>query len=355
MKKINFYAGPSILPREVIEESAQALLDFNGTGLSILETSHRSSTFENVINGARDLVKELLSLPPKYEVLFLGGGASMQFCQIPFNLLPSDGKAAYFNTGVWAKNAIHEAKMFGQTTVVASSEDANFSYIPSFPKVGSDFSYLHITTNNTIFGTQFHEYPECNCPLVADMSSDIFSKKTDAAKFDLIYAGAQKNIGPAGTTLVIVNTELLGKVDRQIPTMLDYQIHIKNKSMFNTPPVFAIYTCYLTLQWIKKRGIERIEADNREKAGHLYAEIDRNSLFTGTVNSKDRSLMNVTFVMNRPELETSFLNFALENGCVGIKGHRLVGGFRASLYNAMDLDGVKILVDVMKTFEEKHA
>ena len=355
MKTINFYAGPSILPREVIEQSAQALLDFNGTGLSILEISHRSTEFEEVIDGAVALVKELLNLPPSYEVLFLGGGASMQFCQVPYNLLPVDGKAAYINTGVWARNAIHEANMFGQTAVLASSEDANFSYIPNIPKVSDEYAYLHITTNNTIFGTQYHEFPDCDCPLVADMSSDIFSKKIDASKFDLIYAGAQKNIGPAGVTLVIVNKEILGKTQRQIPTMLNYQTHIKNGSMFNTPPVFAVYSCYLTLQWIKKRGIAQIETDNQAKAQLLYTEIERNSLFEPTANPKDRSTMNVTFVMNRPELEKDFLQFALDNGCIGIKGHRLVGGFRASLYNAMDLDGVKVLVDTMKSFEDKHA
>lgn len=355
MKKINFYAGPSILPREVVEQSAQALIDFKDTGLSILEISHRSTAFEEVMDGAVALVKELLDLPPSYEVLFLGGGASMQFCQVPYNLLRADGKAAYINTGVWARNAIHEANMFGQTTVLATSEDSNFSYIPNIPKVGNEYAYLHITTNNTIFGTQYHEFPECDCPLVADMSSDIFSKKIDASKFDLIYAGAQKNLGPAGVTVVIVNPEILGKTERQIPTMLNYQTHIKNGSMFNTPPVFAVYGCYLTLEWIKKRGIARIEADNQAKAQLLYSEIDRNSLFSPTANPKDRSTMNATFVMNRSELEKEFLQFALDCGCIGIKGHRLVGGFRASLYNAMDLDGVQVLVDAMKFFENKHA
>ncbi|OWY21609.1 3-phosphoserine/phosphohydroxythreonine transaminase [Sphingobacteriales bacterium UPWRP_1] len=355
MKKINFYAGPSILPREVIEQLAQGVLNFNESGLSVLEISHRSADFEAVIANACELVKELLHLPAHYEVLFLGGGASMQFCQVPYNLLPPNGTAAYVNTGVWATGAIHEARFFGNTEVVASSEEGNFSYIPQIPMIGKEYAYLHITTNNTIFGTQYHQLPTCECPLVADMSSDIFSKKTDASKFDLFYAGAQKNLGPAGTTLVVVNPEILGKTNRAIPTMLNYQTHIKKGSMFNTPPVFAVYGCYLTLQWIKKRGIEQIEADNNAKAALLYAEIDRNSLFTGTAKPEHRSVMNATFTINRPELEKTFLQFATEAGCVGIKGHRLVGGFRASMYNAMNIEGVKTLAEVMKTFENKYA
>lgn len=355
MKKINFYAGPAILPQEVFEQASAAVLNFKDTGLSVLEISHRSAAFEEVIEEARQLVKELLNLPPHYEVLFLGGGASMQFCQVPYNLLRPNGKAAYVNTGVWSKNAIHEARLFGLTEVIASSEDGNFSYIPDVPNVGSEYDYLHITTNNTIFGTQYHQLPQCDCPLVADMSSDIFSKPIDATRFDLFYAGAQKNLGPAGVTLVVVNTDILGKTDRPIPTMLDYRIHIKKGSMFNTPPVFSVYGCYLTLQWIKKQGLTAIGNQNRLKATLLYDEIDRNSLFTATARPQDRSQMNVTFTINKPDLEKTFLEFAQQNNCVGIKGHRLVGGFRASIYNAMPVEGVKTLVEVMKKFEEMYA
>lgn len=356
MKKLNFYSGPAILPPSVLEKAAQAVLDFNGSGLSILEISHRSSAFQEVMDGARALVRELYELPTDYEVLFLTGGASTQFPLIPYNLLPQGGTAAYLETGQWAENAIKEARLFGNVAVVASSRDANFSYIPKQYTVPSNATYLHVTTNNTIYGTQLHSIPQSHCPIVADMSSDIFSRPFDATQCGVIYAGAQKNMGAAGTTVVIVRKDLLGKTNRAIPTMFDYQTHIAKGSMFNTPPVFAIYVSYLTLQWIKQRGLAKIGSDNQQKADTLYTEIDRNSLFTGTVTKpEDRSQMNVTFRCNNTNLEQSFLDLATQNNCIGIKGYRTVGGFRASIYNAMDLAGVQTLVQLMQHFEEQYA
>ena len=352
MQKHNFSAGPSILPRVAIEATAQAVLDFNGSGLSIMEVSHRGKDFEAVMNEAQALVKEVLSVPDGYSVLFLGGGASMQFCMVPFNLF--EKKAAYLNTGTWASKALKEAKGFGETVEVASSKDANFSYIPKNYTVPSDADYFHITTNNTIFGTQLKGDPKMEMPLVADMSSDIFSRPVDVSRYGVIYAGAQKNLSCAGVTLVIVKDDLLGKVSRHIPSMLDYRVHIKDGSMYNTPPVLPIYTALQTLKWIKANGgVAGMKQRNEAKAAILYHEIDRNKLFKGTAAVEDRSLMNICFVMadGYQDLEDEFLKFAQSKGMVGIKGHRSVGGFRASTYNAMPVESVQALVDCMKEFE----
>ncbi len=354
IKKLNFYAGPAIWPREVVIEAAKGLLNYQDSGLSIAEISHRTDTFAEVIDGARALIKELMGLGDDYSVLFLAGGASMQFCMVPYNLLPHNGTAAFLDTGRWSEKAIKEANLFGKTAVVGSSREEGYSFVPKSYVLDNSYAYLHITTNNTVCGTQLHHIPQTSVPLVADMSSDIFSKAMDGTQFDLIYAGAQKNLGPAGTTIVIVKKEILGKVKRAIPTMLDYRTHTK-VSMFNTPPVFPIYCCYLSLQWIKKQGLAAIEKRNREKADLLYGEIDRNSLFDGTTAVEDRSLMNVTFRAKDEVLEAAFLKLAEEAGCMGLKGHRSVGGFRASIYNAMDIEGVKVLVELMKEFENSHA
>jgi len=355
MQKHNFSAGPSILPRVAIEATAQAVLDFNGSGLSIMEVSHRGKDFEAVINEAKALVKEILSVPDGYSILFLGGGASMQFCMVPFNLM--EKKAAYLNTGTWASKAMKEAKGFGETIEVASSKDTNFSYVPKNYTVPSDADYFHITTNNTIFGTQLKEDPKVEVILVADMSSDIFSRPVDVSHYGVIYAGAQKNLSCAGVTLVIVKDELLGKVSRHIPSMLDYRVHIKDGSMYNTPPVLPIYTALQTLKWIQARGgVAGMQQLNEVKAALLYDEIDRNKLFRGTAEVEDRSLMNVCFVMTDgyQELEDEFLKFAQSKGMVGIKGHRSVGGFRASIYNAMPVESIQALVDCMKEFEANN-
>lgn len=354
MKKHNFYAGPSILPEFTKEKTAEAVMNFAGTGLSVMEVSHRSKEFVAVMDEAVALVKELLKVPEGYSVLFLQGGASLQFLMAPYNLM--DKKAAYLNTGAWSKKAIKEAKFFGEVVEVASSADANFNYIPKQFEVPADASYLHFTSNNTIFGTKV-DAPEVSLPLVADMSSDIFSRPVDVAKYDLIYAGAQKNLGPSGATLVIVKDEALGKIDRPIPTMLDYRTHIGSESMFNTPSTLPVFASLQTLRWLKELGgVEAIEKVNIEKAGMLYDEIDRNKLFASTVpNKEDRSLMNVTFVMapGYEEAEKEFLDFATSKGMVGIKGHRSVGGFRASIYNAMPVDSVKALVETMQEFEKR--
>lgn len=356
MKKHNFSAGPSILPRVAVENAAKAVLDLNGIGLSVLEISHRTKDFEEVLDEAVALFKELLHIPEGYSVLFLGGGASMQFCMVPFNLL--EKKAGYINTGVWAKKALKEAKLFGEVETVASSEDRNFSYIPKGYTIPADLDYLHITTNNTIFGTEYKTDIDSPVPLVADMSSDILSRPVDVSKYGLIYGGAQKNLGPAGVTFVIVRNDILGKVSRAIPTMLDYRTHVEGGSMFNTPPVFPIYVVRETLKWLKSiGGVPAIQKLNEEKAALLYNEIDRNSMFTGTAAVEDRSLMNVCFVYSEAhkELEPSaFLDFAKARGMVGIKGHRLVGGFRASLYNAMPKESVQALVDCMQEFEKQY-
>lgn len=353
MKKHNFNAGPSILPREVIEKTAQAVLDFNGIGLSILEISHRSKDFEAVIEEAVVLFKELLGIPAGYSVLFLGGGASLQFCMVPYNLM--EKKAAYLNTGTWASKAQKEARAFGDVVEVASSKEANFNFIPKNYSIPQDADYFHITTNNTIFGTEIHKDLDSPITLVADMSSDIFSRPVDISKYGLIYGGAQKNLAPAGVTFVIVKDDLLGKVSRHIPTMLDYRTHIAEDSMFNTPPVLPIYSALETLRWLKSiGGLTEMEKRNIAKATLLYDEIDRNRLFVGTAKEEDRSLMNICFVMKPEykELEGDFLKFAQDNGMVGLKGHRSVGGFRASTYNALPIESVQALVDCMKQFEK---
>ncbi len=356
MKKHNFYAGPSILPEQTIKNSAEAILDFEGTGLSILEISHRSKEFVAVMDEATQLFKELLDIPEGYEVLFLGGGASTQFYMIPFNFM--NKKSAYLNTGAWANKAIKEAKGFGEMVEVASSKDKNYAYIPRGYDVPADADYFHITTNNTIYGTEIKEDMEVDIPLIADMSSDIFSRPIDISKYTLIYGGAQKNLAPSGIAFVIVKKDALGLVDRYIPTMIDYRTHIKSESMFNTPPVLPVYSALQTLKWLKANGgIPAMQKINIAKAALLYDEIDRNKLFKGTVIDKeDRSIMNACFVMNDEysELEKEFLDFATSKGMVGIKGHRSVGGFRASIYNAMPTESVQALVDVMKEFEANH-
>ena len=354
MKKHNFYAGPSILPGYTKEKTAEAAINFAGTGLSVMEVSHRSKEFVAVMNEARDLVKELLQVPAGYSVLLLQGGASTQFLMVPYNLMKS--KAAYLNTGSWASKAIKEAKLFGEVIEVASSKDSNYNYIPKNYEVPGDVSYFHITTNNTIFGTELLSDPDVDVPLVADMSSDIFSRPVDISKYDVIYAGAQKNLGPSGVTLIIVKEDALGKADRPIPTILDYKVQVTNGSMFNTPATLPVFACLQTLKWLKELGgVEAIEKINIQKAGLLYDELERNRLFVPTVSDPaDRSRMNVTFVM-APEyagLEADFLEFATSKGMVGIKGHRSVGGFRVSLYNAMPVESVKALIEVMQDFEK---
>ncbi|MBL0048478.1 MAG: 3-phosphoserine/phosphohydroxythreonine transaminase [Bacteroidetes bacterium] len=357
MKKVhNFSAGPGILPAEVIKQSAEAVLNFDNLDLSILEISHRSKNFIAVMDEAIALVKDLLNLPSGYSVIFMGGGASTQFAMVPYNLLKTGGTAGYLNTGVWASKAIKEAKIIGNTKVIASSEDKNFSYIPKGYTIPSDLDYLHITSNNTIYGTQLKEFPKSPVSLVCDMSSDIFSRQINATDFDLIYAGAQKNMGPAGATMIVVKDEILGKTGRTMLSMLDYRTHIKAESMYNTPPVYPIYVSMLTLRWLKNNGgVAWIEKINQQKADLLYAEIDRNSLFKGTVEKEDRSNMNVNFVLSKPELEADFDKLSKEANLSGLKGHRDVGGYRASLYNALPLESVAVLVDVMKAFEQKFA
>ena len=355
MKKHNFYAGPSILTPYTIQKTADAVINFADTGLSILEVSHRSKEFQAVIDEAAALTKELLNLPEGYHVLFLGGGASMQFCMVPFNLL--NKKAAYINTGTWATNAIKEAKIFGEVDVIASSEDTKFNYIPKNFVIPSDVDYFHYTSNNTIYGTEIRKDFDSPVPMVCDMSSDIFSREFDASKYECIYAGAQKNLAPSGVTIVIIKEDALGKVNRVIPTMLDYRTHIKKGSMFNTPPVLPIYSALMTLRYYKEQGgVKEMERRDLEKAAILYDEIDRNKLFRGTVATEDRSIMNVCFVMNPDyvDLEKEFADFASSKALVGTKGHRSVGGFRASLYNALPMESVDALIAAMKEFEAKH-
>ncbi|MDR0506413.1 MAG: 3-phosphoserine/phosphohydroxythreonine transaminase [Dysgonamonadaceae bacterium] len=352
MRKYNFNAGPSILPKETIENTIKAIENFAGTGLGLMEISHRTKEFEAVVDEAASLFKELLNIPAGYSVIFLGGGASLEFCMVPYNLL--EKKAAYLNTGTWANKAQKEAKMFGEVVEVASSKEANYSYIPKNYTIPSDADYFHITTNNTIFGTEIHTDMDCPVTLVADMSSDIFSRPVDVSKYGLIYGGAQKNLAPAGVTFIIVKDEILGKVSRPIPTMLDYRTHIKEGSMFNTPPVLPIFAALQTLKWLKSiGGLQEMYKLNKEKAGLLYDEIDRNKLFKGTANVEDRSLMNICFVMNEEysHLEADFYKFATSKGMVGIKGHRSVGGFRASTYNALPKEDVLALIETMQEFE----
>ncbi len=344
-----------MLPREVIEATAAACLDFEGSGLSLMEISHRAKNFQPVVDKAVELVKELLDVPEGYSVIFLAGGASTEFCRVPYNFL--EKKAAYLNTGTWAKKAMKEAKLFGEVVEVASSADDNYTYIPKGFTIPEDADYLHVTSNNTIFGTEMRYDLDSPVPLVADMSSDIFSRPVDVSKYNCIYAGAQKNVSMAGVNIVIVKEAALGKVSRQIPTMLDYATHVKSGSMFNTPPVVPIYCAMKNLEWMKKNGgVEAMAKRAEERADMLYAEIDRNKLFRGTVKEEDRSLMNICFVMNDEykELEADFLQFATDRGMVGIKGHRSVGGFRASCYNAQTVEGVQALIQSMKDFEAQH-
>lgn len=356
MKTHNFSAGPSILPQFTIEKTAEAIKDFAGTGLSVMEVSHRGKEFIAVMDEAQALFRELLNIPDDYSVLFLGGGASLQFCMVPFNLM--NKKSAYLNTGAWAAKALKEAKFFGEVVEVASSKDTVYNYIPKGYDIPADADYFHFTSNNTIYGTQIRQDFDLDIPVVCDMSSDIFSRQIDVSKYGLIYGGAQKNLAPAGVAFVIVKNDLLGKVDRPIPTMLNYQTHIDNGSMFNTPPVVPVFAALQTLKWLKiNGGIAAMEKINQEKAALLYDEIDRNPLFKGTVLDKeDRSLMNVCFIMNAgyEALEKDFMDFATSKGMSGIKGHRSVGGFRASIYNAMPKESIQALIDCMQEFEKTH-
>ena len=355
MKKYNFNAGPSMLPREVIENTAKQILDFNGSGLSLMEISHRAKDFQPVVDEAEALIKDLLSVPEGYSVIFLGGGASLQFTQVPANLLLK--KAAYLNTGTWANKAEKEAKLYGEVVEVASSKDANYTFIPKGWSVPADVDYLHITTNNTIYGTEIRKDLDVSVPLIADMSSDIMSRPVDVAKYDCIYAGAQKNMSMAGVTVVILKNDKLGKAPRELPTMMNYLTHVEKGSMFNTPPVVPIYSLLETMRWVKKQGgVEAMDKLAKQRAEIVYGEIDRNKLFRGTVAEEDRSLMNICFVMNDEykELEKPFFDFATERGMVGIKGHRSVGGFRASCYNAQTIEGCQALVQAMKDFEAQH-
>jgi len=355
MKKHNFSAGPCILPKEVLQKASDAILNFNNDNLSLIEISHRSQPFLDVMKTAQQLVKDLLSVPEGYSVLFLQGGASLEFLMAPLNLMKINGKAAYTNTGAWAKKAIKEAQSLGEVIIVGDSSAKNYNYIPKGYSIPDDSDYFHCTSNNTIYGTQMKHFPNTPTLLVCDMSSDIFSRKIDISKFDLIYAGAQKNMGPAGTTLVIVKDEILGKTGRNIPTMLDYQTHITKDSMFNTPPVFPIYVSMLTLKWLKNLGgISTIEKINKEKANLLYAEIDRNPLFKGTANKEDRSNMNVCFLITEINLEERFNTLCINAGISGLKGHRSVGGYRASMYNAMPIESIQLLVDIMKKIENEQ-
>jgi phosphoserine aminotransferase len=354
MKVHNFSAGPAILPQSVLQQAAQAVIDFNGSGLSLLEMSHRSAGFEAVMNNAQQLVRELLNLNDEYEVMFLSGGASSQFFMIPMNILGNDESACYVDTGTWASKALKEAKNFGKANVLASSKESNYNYIPRSYPIPDDAKYLHLTSNNTIFGTQYHWFPETSLPIVCDMSSDIFSRPVPIEKFGLIYAGAQKNMGPAGTTLVVVRKDLMKTADRTIPTMLNYNTHAKEGSMHNTPPVFPIYVSMLTMQWVKEQGgLEAMQTRNEDKAAILYDEIDANPFFKGTALREDRSRMNVCFLANTPEAEAMFSKLAKENACDGIKGHRSVGGFRASIYNAMEKESVQVLADLMQEVAQK--
>lgn len=356
MKKHNFYAGPSILPQYTIEKTIEGIKDFAGTGLSVLEISHRSKEFVACMNDTIALVKELLEIPSGYQVIFLGGGASLQFGMVPMNMM--NKKSAYLNTGEWASKALKEAKLYGEVVEVASSKEKLFNYIPKNYTVPADADYFHITTNNTIYGTELKKDPDVSVPLIADMSSDIFSRPVDVSKYSIIYAGAQKNLAPAGVTLVIIKESALGKVERQIPTMLDYRTHIKGESMFNTPPVFAVFAAQQTLHWLRDLGgVKAIQKKNIEKAALLYDEIDRNKLFVPTINDpEDRSLMNICFVMapEYKELEKPFSEFAKSRGILGIEGHRSVGGFRASTYNALPKESVQFLVDTMRDFEKNN-
>jgi len=355
MKMHNFSAGPAILPTEVFQKTAEAVLNYEGTGLSLMEMSHRGAHIVSVMNNAVSLTKELLNIPDGYHVLFLTGGASTQFFMSAMNLLDQNNKFALLDTGTWSTKAYKEITKFGPCEMVASSKDKNYNYIPKGYDIPRDANYLHLTSNNTIYGTQLKETPDTDTRLICDMSSDIFSRPVDVSKYDMIYAGAQKNMGPAGTTLVIIKEDILGKVERDIPTMLDYRTHIGKKSAFNTPPVLPIYVSMLTMEWVKSQGgVSAMQKRNQEKADLLYGEIDRNSLFKGAAATEDRSHMNATFVMNDDTHNEAFMELATSKGCVGLKGHRSVGGFRASTYNALGIDSIEVLVDAMKEFESKN-
>jgi len=356
MTKYNFFAGPAILPKQVMAKAAESVIEMGDMGLSILEISHRSKEVVEIMENAVSLTKELLGIGDDFEVLFLSGGASSQFYMSAMNMLGENETAGYVDTGAWSTKAIKEANAFGNVQVLSSSSDKNFSYIPKGYDIPSDLKYLHVTSNNTIFGTQFQDFPDSQVPLICDASSDIFSRPLDMSKFGILYAGAQKNLGPAGVTLAIVNKEFLKKQARETPTMLDYNTHVKKASAFNTPPVFPIYVSMLTLEWIKANGgLSGMAQRNAEKAKILYDEIDRNSMFKGTAAAEDRSLMNVCFLPVNEDHTAAFIEKCAEAGCVGVKGHRSVGGFRASIYNAMPKEGVETLVEVMKSFESAHA
>ena len=355
MKKHNFYAGPAILPQSVMKKAAEAAVEYQGSGLSLMEVSHRSAPVVEIMDTAEQSVKKLLNLSDDYAVLFLTGGASSQFFMTALNLADNSEKSGYVDTGTWSAKAIKEARLYNQVIEVASSKDDNYTYVPKGYNVPSDLKYLHLTSNNTVFGTQTKEWIDCDCPLVVDMSSDIFSRQIPMEKIGLIYAGAQKNVGLAGTTLVIVKKDMLGNLQREIPTILDYQTHIKKNSAFNTPPVFSIYVTMLNLQWILENGgVDAMDKRNTEKASLLYNEIDANPLFVGTTHKEDRSPMNATFVLNDESLNDTFLNLCAEAGIMGIKGHRIVGGFRASMYNAMEKESVEVLVSVMQHLKAQH-
>ncbi len=354
MKKYNFSAGPCVLPQEVLKKASESVLELNDSGLSLIEVSHRSKEFVKIMNEAQDLVRELLNVPEGYSILFLQGGASLQFTMVPYNFLKKGGTAAYINTGRWSEKAMKEAKRFGKVKMVASSKEQNFKSIPKEYIISENADYVHFTSNNTIFGTQFKIFPKTNKPLICDMSSDIFSRKINVSDFALIYAGAQKNLGPAGTTLIIVKDELLGQTGRDIPSYLNYQVHIANNSMFNTPPVFSIATSRLMLKWLKVQGgVDAIEKVNKEKANALYEEIDRNPLFEGVADKQSRSMMNVTFVLKEPKYSEHFETLYKNTGIANISGYRLVGGYRASIYNGMPREGIEALITVMKQLEEK--
>ena len=354
MNKHNFSAGPCILPKEVFQEASKAVINFNESNLSILEISHRSKPFLDVMYEATSLVKDLLDVPNNYSILFLQGGASLQFLMLAKNFINKKGKAIYLDTGTWSSKAIKEAKLYGDITTIASSKDKNYNYIPKNYTIPTYGDYFHCTSNNTIYGTQIKKFPLSPINVVCDMSSDIFSRNIDVSKFDLIYAGAQKNLGPAGTTLVIINNDIINKANSKLPSMLDYKIHIEKSSMFNTPPVFSIYVSMLNLKWLKKNGgISFIEKKNLEKANLLYKTIDESNLFKGIANSEDRSIMNVTFSINEKRLDDKFNQMCIDGGINGIKGHRSVGGFRASMYNAMSIKSVKTLIEIMKELERK--
>ncbi len=352
----NFSAGPSCLPEEVLQQAAAEMLDYKGTGMSVMEMSHRSKPYQAIIDETEALARELMGIPENYKVLFLQGGASLQFAMIPQNLMVNHKRAAFMNTGAWSDKAIKEAKKFGEALVVASSKESTFNYIPEIPAIPENIDYFYICANNTIYGTKFNEFPQTgNVPLIADFSSCIMSEKVDVSKFGLIFAGAQKNLGPAGVCLVIIRDDLVGKAPESTPTMMNYQTHVDNGSMFNTPPTYGIYIMGLVFQWIKKNGgIEAMEKRNREKAALLYDFLDSSSMFKGTVVAKDRSLMNVPFVTGNEELDAAFIKEATAAGFVNLKGHRSVGGMRASIYNAMPTEGVRALVDFMKAFEAKN-